>query len=185
MRTTCSDAGFTAKTASSNSTDREGKILAHVTLVPTVAKRLITRVPPCVTMDDLISAGTVGLVQAVDRFGAKHGVGFNTYAQHRILGAMLDHLRGDDPPSRAERSHVRRTEPDHAPATISLDQFSDSFSALATRGIIPQSAIADRVDLAVARNRLTSREAYVVTMLFDRDRPAAANPATRISRTTK
>ena len=111
-------------------------------------------------------------IQAVDRSDAKYGVAFKTYARHRILGAMLDFLRGDDPLSRTQQTRVRRTEPDHAPATISLDQFSDSFPAMVTRGITPQSVIADRVDLAVARSHLTPREDYVVKMLFDRDRPA-------------
>lgn len=172
MRTTHTSAGLSPKTAPANSIDREMNILAHWNLVPIVAKRLISRVPRCVTLDDLNSAGTLGLIQAVDRFDAKQGVAFKSYAQHRIFGAMLDYLRGDDPLSRAERTRIRHTEADYAPTTISLDQFSDSFPALATKGVAPQSAIADRVDLSAARRSLTRRENYVVAMLFDRDRPA-------------
>lgn len=178
MRSNYTGAGFIGKPAHPNSPDRESSILAHMNLVAIVAKHLISRVPRCVTMDDLIGAGTIGLIQAVDRFDAKHGVAFKSYAKHRILGAVLDHLRGDDPFSRTERSRIRRTQPDSAPATISLDQFSDGFPALATKGVAPQSAIADRVDLAAARRSLTRRENYVVAMLFDRDRPAREVAAT-------
>jgi RNA polymerase sigma factor for flagellar operon FliA len=54
-------------------------------------------VPSCVTLDDLIGAGTIGLIQAVDRFQPSRGLQFATYAKHRIRGAMLDFLREEDP----------------------------------------------------------------------------------------
>jgi RNA polymerase sigma factor (sigma-70 family) len=176
VRTNYTNAGINARTASANSTNREMNILVHMNLVPIVAKRLISRVPPCVTLDDLTSAGTIGLIQAVDRVDPKHAEAFRTYAKHRVLGAMLDYVRGDDPVSRTERSRIRRSQPDNASATISLDQFSDSFPALATKGVAPQSAIADRVDLAAARRSLTRRENFVVAMLFDRADPPAKSP---------
>jgi RNA polymerase sigma factor (sigma-70 family) len=68
-------------------------------------------VPPCVTFDDLASAGTIGLIQAVDRFDQTRGLKFRTYAQHRIWGAMQDFLRDEDPLSRTERRRVPRGTP--------------------------------------------------------------------------
>jgi len=63
----------------------------------------VLRLPPCVTFDDLASAGMIGLIQAVDRFDQSRGLRFKTYAQHRIWGAMQDFLRDEDPLSRTER----------------------------------------------------------------------------------
>lgn len=89
----------------------------------------------------------------VDRFDAKHGVAFKSYAQHRILGAMLDH-------SAAMTRSPARSEAEFGASTGSA------------KGFVPQSGIADRLGLADARRFLTPRENFVVAMLFDRDRPA-------------
>ena len=64
-------------TAASNTNPdaaRETAILRDMNLVKAIAKCFQCRVPPCVTLDDLISAGMVGLIQAVDRFDT-HGEG--------------------------------------------------------------------------------------------------------------
>ena len=88
---------------------RETAILQNLNLVKDIAKRFQCRVPPCITLDDLVSAGMVGLIQAVDRFDSSRGLKFKTYAQHRIHGAMLDFLREEDPLSRTERRRVRES----------------------------------------------------------------------------
>ena len=90
-------------------TTRDATIVQHLTHVHALAKRLRSHVPPCVTLDDLIGAGTIGLIQAVDRFQPSRGLQFATYAKHRIRGAMLDSLREEDPLSRTERRRTRRT----------------------------------------------------------------------------
>ena len=89
-------------------TTREATIVQHLTHVHALAKRLRSHVPPCVTLDDLIGAGTIGLIQAVDRFQPSRGLQFATYAKHRIRGAMLDFLREEDPLSRTERRLQKR-----------------------------------------------------------------------------
>ena len=76
-------------------------------VVNNIARRFQRRLPPCVTFDDLASAGMIGLIQAVDRFDQTRGLQFKTYAQHRIWGAMQDFLRDEDPLSRTERRRVR------------------------------------------------------------------------------
>lgn len=58
----------------------------------------------------VVNAGTIGLIQAVDRFQPSRGLRFGTYAKHRICGAMLDFLRGEDPLSRTDRRRVRAAE---------------------------------------------------------------------------
>lgn len=90
------------------SLDREKLILAHLPLVHLLAKRLHQRCPRQVEFDDLISAGTLGLIQAVDRFQPERGFLLKTLAEHRIRGAMLDYLRKLDPLPRSVRAFVRR-----------------------------------------------------------------------------
>jgi len=69
---------------------RDAAILQDLDLVNRIARRFQRRVPPCVTFDDLASAGMIGLIHAVDRFDQTRGLKFRTYAQHRIWGAMQD-----------------------------------------------------------------------------------------------
>jgi RNA polymerase sigma factor (sigma-70 family) len=91
-------------------TTREATVLQYIDLVHILAKRLQFRLPPCITFDDLVGAGTIGLIQAVDRFQPSRGLTFGTYARHRIWGAMLDFLRAEDPLSRTERRRIRTAE---------------------------------------------------------------------------
>jgi RNA polymerase sigma factor for flagellar operon FliA len=99
----------TTKTRITASTtpNREELIVGAMPLVHSAAKHLARRLPPCVTLDELTSAGTVGLIKAADRFDVNRGLLFATYAKHRVLGEMLDYLRAEDPLSRAQR-HARR-----------------------------------------------------------------------------
>src|ERR1700689_1253799 len=109
-------------------TTREATIVQYIGHVHVLAKRLQLRVPPCVTYGELVGAGTIGLIQAVDRFQPARGLQFGNYARHRIRGAMLDFLREEDPLSRTERRRIREAEATNAAAgektasaTISLE----------------------------------------------------------------
>ena len=153
-------------------TTREATIVQHLTHVHALAKRLRSHVPPCVTLDDLIGAGTIGLIQAVDRFQPSRGLQFATYAKHRIRGAMLDFLREEDPLSRTER---RRTRTANAavgalPTTVNLEQLPahEPRSEYAPARCF-SSRFADRVDLDRARLCLSDRENRVISLLFDLD----------------
>jgi len=67
--------------------------------IPTIkyhAARIKMRVPPNIEMDDLVSSGIVGLLDAIDRFDPSRGIKFKTYAEFRIRGTMLDYLREMD-----------------------------------------------------------------------------------------
>lgn len=65
----------------------------YVPLVRHEALRLQVRLPASVELDDLLQAGGIGLLNAVDRYDALQGTAFTTYAVQRIRGAMLDELR--------------------------------------------------------------------------------------------
>jgi RNA polymerase sigma factor for flagellar operon FliA len=143
---------------------RETAILRDINLVRDIAKRFQCRVPPCITLDDLISAGMVGLIQAVDRFDSSRGAKFKTYAQHRIHGAMLDFLREEDPLSRTERRRVRESAPVLSPMTVSLDAIQ-----LHRLAAPAPPAFTTRFDVREARRSLSPRENRVIALLYDFD----------------
>ncbi|RMG60618.1 MAG: FliA/WhiG family RNA polymerase sigma factor [Deltaproteobacteria bacterium] len=76
--------------------EREALILEYLPKVRYVAGRLAMKLPSHVEMEDLISCGITGLIDAVDRFDPAKNVKFSTYAEFRIRGAMLDYLREMD-----------------------------------------------------------------------------------------
>ncbi|MBN1796040.1 MAG: FliA/WhiG family RNA polymerase sigma factor [Sedimentisphaerales bacterium] len=65
-------------------------------LVRYVAERLHSKLPDKVELDDLISAGTFGLMDAIEAFDPERGVKFETYCSPRIRGSILDELRSMD-----------------------------------------------------------------------------------------
>ena len=73
--------------------DRERLLLEHLPTVRYVARRIHERLPQHVELDDLISAGVVGLMDALAKFDHSKRVQFKSYAQFRIRGAILDSLR--------------------------------------------------------------------------------------------
>jgi RNA polymerase sigma factor for flagellar operon FliA len=76
--------------------DRERLLLEHLPTVRYLARRIHERLPQHVELDDLISAGIVGLIDAFNKFDHNKKVQFKSYAQFRIRGAILDTLRSLD-----------------------------------------------------------------------------------------
>jgi RNA polymerase sigma factor FliA len=76
--------------------DRDEILRQHLPLVRRVVQRLAARKPPHIELDDLVSWGIVGLLDAVGKYDPKKEASFTTYAQFRISGAILDHLRSLD-----------------------------------------------------------------------------------------
>jgi RNA polymerase sigma factor for flagellar operon FliA len=72
-----------------------------------LALRLKARLPRNVELSELISAGTLGLMESFNKFRPQLGIKFDTYAENRIRGAMLDELRRLDWFPRSLRRHVR------------------------------------------------------------------------------
>ena len=68
----------------------------YMYLVKYAADRLNSKLPDKVELDDLISAGTFGLMDAIDAFDPDRGVKFETYCTPRIRGSILDELRSMD-----------------------------------------------------------------------------------------
>ncbi len=79
-----------------NGFDRESLIIEHLPQVKWIATRLHERMPESTNLEDLISIGVIGLIQAVDNFDASLNVKLKTYAEFKIRGAILDSVRGMD-----------------------------------------------------------------------------------------
>ncbi len=79
-------------------------------LVKRIAYQLASRLPANVELDDLVQAGMIGLLDAMNHFDETQGAQFETYASQRIRGAMLDELREIDWVPRSVRKNARDIE---------------------------------------------------------------------------
>lgn len=86
---------------------REQLILKYLHLVRYVVSRLPITLPISIATEDLISYGTMGLMEAVERFDPDRGLKFETYAVTRIRGSIIDQLRFQDWIPRGVRKRSR------------------------------------------------------------------------------
>ncbi|MGA0163324.1 MAG: FliA/WhiG family RNA polymerase sigma factor [Bdellovibrionota bacterium] len=93
-------------------TPEEKSELIHkfVPLVKIMAYRMIARLPATHMVDDLISCGNIGLLEAVESFNPKLQIKFETFAKFRIRGAMIDEMRQRDWIPRSVRSRLKEIE---------------------------------------------------------------------------
>lgn len=89
---------------------RNGIVLECLPMVRCIAARIAKRIPSHVEIDDLINAGSLGLIDAVDKFDSSRKIKFKTYAEFRIKGAILDELRAQDWMPRSVRQRASRLE---------------------------------------------------------------------------
>lgn len=75
---------------------RDELILEHLPQIKYIAQRISAKLPSHVELNDLVSAGILGLLDAIEKFDPTRGVKFKTYAELRIKGAILDSLRNLD-----------------------------------------------------------------------------------------
>jgi len=124
---------------------RQKSIVEYAYLVKHIAYRFARRLPASVLFDELISAGSLGLIDAVDKFDHSKHVSLKTYAQYRIKGAILDELRSMDTYSRSMRKKIQ----DITKATKKIE---DEKGAPATDMEICESM---GIDLATFQDMLT------------------------------
>ncbi len=89
---------------------REEIIINYLPKVKFVANRFHAHLPSSVDVDDLISVGVLGLIDAIDKFDENKKINFSTYAEFRIKGAIIDELRNLDLVSRLTRRKIRQLE---------------------------------------------------------------------------
>ena len=87
--------------------EREKLIIKHVSLVQYIVGRISISLPETVDREDLVSAGIVGLIKAVDRFDPMRGVKFETYASALVRGEIMESLRAKDWVPRSVRRRAR------------------------------------------------------------------------------
>jgi RNA polymerase sigma factor for flagellar operon FliA len=86
---------------------RDELMTQHLGLVHHVARQLANRLSTAAELGELVSAGSLGLIQAADSFDHERGLSFSTYAVPRIRGAILDELRKQDHVPRNVRRRTR------------------------------------------------------------------------------
>lgn len=86
---------------------REALMLEHFRLVQHVARQVIRTTAVDAEFDELVSAGTIGLMNAIDKFDPSRGLAFSTFAAPRIRGSVLDDLRRRDHVTRSVRKKQR------------------------------------------------------------------------------
>jgi RNA polymerase sigma factor FliA len=103
-------AGWEAYTQSRSPEIREKLLVQYLPLVRRVAGRMLGSLPRSVRLDDLVSAGVMGLLSSLDNFDPALGIKFETFAMNRIRGAMVDSLREIDWVPRSVRQKARQIE---------------------------------------------------------------------------
>ncbi|MFC6644297.1 sigma-70 family RNA polymerase sigma factor [Granulicella cerasi] len=100
--------------------ERDALLMEHLPSVRYIARRIHERLPQHVELEDLVSAGVVGLIDAMSKFDHSKRVQFKSYAQFRIRGAILDSLRMLDWSPRELRRKGRAVEEAIRSATLKL-----------------------------------------------------------------
>lgn len=156
------------------------QIAALVESVRKVAARLKRRLPPHIELDDLISAGHLGLARALATGRVEDPNAFEAYALQRATGAMLDELRGHDQLTRGQRRLAKRLARVEAglgqrfgrkPETEEIaEELGISSADLAAAR--HRTARHDRVSLSVAESHTPSRASVAPDAMLDAVRRA-------------
>jgi len=93
---------------------RDQLIMDYAPLIRFVAQRIAARLPSNIDVDDLISAGVIGLMDAIEKYDPSRDNKFKTYAEFRIRGAILDELRSQDWVPRSVRDKAKKIDRTHA-----------------------------------------------------------------------
>ncbi|MGH3094941.1 MAG: sigma-70 family RNA polymerase sigma factor [Streptosporangiales bacterium] len=149
---------------------RDRLLARYAGLVAAVARRVVAGLPPHVEYADLVSSGTLGLFEALDRFDPRAGKPFEAFAFPRIRGAMLDHVRKVDGLPRyaaqgvgqdGERSRARLVEFDELLADPSMAGVLADTAWYADPALVAEDSDA-RAWLRWAIDRLPDRSRRVV-----------------------
>ncbi len=153
-------------------------VTAYMPLVHQVVGRLLRRLPPNVQREDLVAAGSYGLIDAL-RKSPERGPAFEWYARIRIRGAAVDELRSQDWLTRRARTRVAKAQADghgRGSAVVGFDDLPEaqahSFADESTP--TPDAQIErrmERVALERAVALLPEREASIVSWHYFEDVP--------------
>lgn len=111
---------------------RDQLIMDYAPLIRFVAQRISARLPSNIEIDDLMSAGVIGLMDAIEKYDPSRDNKFKTYAEFRIRGAILDELRSQDWVPRSVRDKAKKIDRTYAELeqrfgrAVSDDEVSDA-----------------------------------------------------------
>jgi RNA polymerase sigma factor FliA len=111
-----------AYTAWQDSEERDRILLEQLPQVRYLARRIHERLPRHVPLEDLVHAGVIGLIDALNKFDRSKHVQFGSYAKFRIRGAILDSLREMDWGPRELRRKARQVEEAHRKLSLELSR---------------------------------------------------------------
>jgi RNA polymerase sigma factor for flagellar operon FliA len=123
-------------------TERDRLIEQHLPLVHAIAGKLRRTLRRPIELEDLIAYGSKGLVEAAERFDARQGVAFATFAYYRVRGAMLDGLRTMGWYSRADYARYRAEERTNALLQSEADRAGAAQAAMGPAAAAPDPATA-------------------------------------------
>lgn len=179
--------------------DKKKLVEQHLDLVQAIARKVKKSLGARIEFDDLVAYGSKGLVEAAERFDARPGVQFTTFAYYRIRGAMYDGLRTMGWYSRADYARYRAEEraneylqshadrpaaegeaggasqtADQAEALAAVAQVLSGVAAVHITSLEAASSVADETfaapDAAIDSSRLGSRARQAVTKLPEKER---------------
>src|ERR1700689_3962896 len=115
--------------------ERERLLLEQLPQVRYIARRIHERLPRHVPFEDLVHAGVIGLIDALNKFDRSKHVQFSSYAKFRIRGAILDSLREMDWGPRELRRKARGVEEAHRKLSMELSRAPTENEMAAALGI--------------------------------------------------
>ncbi len=151
------------------------EVTQFLPLVYKTVARMAGRLPPNVLRDNLIAAGTYGLLDSLRRDGGERGPQFEWYARIRIKGAIVDELRAQDWLSRRARGRVtaagKSETPSERATVVGFDDLPGRSGANLTDANDPSPSDlveeqAERRALREAVGELPERERYIVSMHY-------------------
>jgi len=122
---------------------QDERVLQYMGLVRAVVQRVAASLPPHVPREDLEAYGVMGLLEALRRYDPAQGVRFETFAWHRVRGAILDHLRSLDLAARSDRQTARRIERAHERLAARLGRDPTREELAAEVGLEPEALDAE------------------------------------------
>ena len=122
-----------------DATGAEPLVEKHLNLVYHVARKLSRRLGGDVEFEELVSAGTIGLIDALAKFDESRGHAFSTFAVPRIRGAILDELRRLDPVPRSIRDKQRQIDSAETVLERRLERSPSDSETAAELGLDPET----------------------------------------------
>ena len=156
---------------------QQERITASMPFVQALARRLAASMPHSIDIGDLVQDGMIGLIDAANRFDEKRGIKFETFAERRVRGSMIDALRKDAWPRgirrvrrelEAAREHLRH-ELGSEPSLADIANHMGADEARLSRTIVRINTIESTSPLANVEN---VNEASLPAVLVPSEPPA-------------